>query len=199
MELPRAVSMMLLAYLLGSVPFSFLVARLRGIDLRMAGSGTIGAANVWRTCGPLAGMAAFAGDLLKGALPVVLADGLGLPDPLLVLVGGGAALGHVRSLFLRFRGGKAVATAGGVLLALSPSLALAGMAAWALVFAMSRIAAVASLSVAVLVPLAAVAGFTLGLVRPGALLAALIGAPVIILLHRGNIARLRRGDEHRFG
>ena len=105
----------------------------------------------------------------------------------------------MRSLFLRFRGGKAVATAGGVLLALSPPLALAGMAAWALVFAMSRIAAVASLSVAVLVPLAAVAGFTLGLVRPGALLAALIGAPVIILLHRGNIARLRRGDEHRFG
>ena len=76
MELPRAVSMMLLAYLLGSIPFSFLVARLRGIDLRVAGSGNIGAANVWRTCGPLAGLAAFTGDLLKGALPVALADGL---------------------------------------------------------------------------------------------------------------------------
>jgi glycerol-3-phosphate acyltransferase PlsY len=190
--------MMLLAYLLGSIPFSFLVARLRGIDLRVAGSGNIGAANVWRTCGPLAGLAAFTGDLLKGALPVTLADGLGLPDPLLVLVGAGAALGHVRPLFLRFRGGKAVATAGGVLLVLSPPLALAGVVAWGLAFAASRIAAVASLSVAVLVPLAAVAGASAGLVRPAALLAALVAAPVIILLHRGNIARLRRGDEHRF-
>jgi glycerol-3-phosphate acyltransferase PlsY len=190
--------MMLLAYLLGSIPFSFLVARLRGIDLRAAGSGNIGAANVWRTCGPLAGLAAFAGDLLKGALPVALADGLGFADPLLVLVGAGAVLGHVRPLFLRFRGGKAVATAGGVLLVLSPPLALAGVAAWALVFAVSRIAAVASLSVAVLVPLAAVAGAGAGLVRPAALLAALVAAPVIIMLHRGNIARLRRGDEHRF-
>jgi glycerol-3-phosphate acyltransferase PlsY len=104
----------------------------------------------------------------------------------------------VRPLFLRFRGGKAVATAGGVLLVLSPPLALAGVVAWGLAFAASRIAAVASLSVAVLVPLAAVAGASAGLVRPAALLAALVAAPVIILLHRGNIARLRRGDEHRF-
>jgi len=198
MELPRAVSMMLLAYLLGSIPFSFLVARLRGVDLRAAGSGNIGAANVWRTCGPLAGMAAFVGDLLKGALPVALADRLGLPEPFLVLVGGGAVLGHVRPLFLRFRGGKAVATAGGVLLALSPPLAAVGVATWAVVFAASRIAAVASLSVAVLVPIAAVVGFLLSVVRPAALLAALLAAPLVIVLHRSNIARLRRGDEHRF-
>jgi glycerol-3-phosphate acyltransferase PlsY len=198
MELPRAVSMMLLAYLLGSIPFSFLVARLRGVDLRAAGSGNIGAANVWRTCGPLAGTAAFVGDLLKGALPVALADRLGLPEPFLVLVGGGAVLGHVRPLFLRFRGGKAVATAGGVLLALSPPLAAVGVATWAVVFAASRIAAVASLSVAVLVPIAAVVGFLLSVVRPAALLAALLAAPLVIVLHRSNIARLRRGDEHRF-
>ncbi|HMO58555.1 MAG TPA: glycerol-3-phosphate acyltransferase, partial [Roseiflexaceae bacterium] len=145
MDLPRAVSLMVFAYLVGSIPFSFLVARAWGVDLRRVGSSNIGAANVWRNCGPLAALLALAGDLLKGALPTLIAASLGLPDALVALVGAAAIAGHVRPIFLAFRGGKAVATGGGVLLVLFPLMVPIGLAARAIGFAATRISAVGSL------------------------------------------------------
>lgn len=114
------LALVLLGYLAGSIPFSLLVARAWGADLRVAGSGNIGAANVWRTCGFTAFALAMSGDMLKGALPTVAAHMLHLPPLAVVTVGAAAMLGHARSLFLGFRGGKAVATGGGALLAMAP-------------------------------------------------------------------------------
>ncbi len=109
------------SYLLGSIPFSYLVARARGVDLRKVGSGNIGGANVWRTCGFGPFLVAVLLDIAKGtAMPLVAGYGLGLNEWSVVLIGLAAILGHTRSIFMGFQGGKAVATSGGVLLATAP-------------------------------------------------------------------------------
>ena len=105
------VVLMALAYLLGSVPFSYLVARANGVDLQQVGSGNVGGANVWRSCGFGPFIVAATCDILKGMLPTLAALHLaGLPPGAVMLVGVAAILGHTFSLFLKFKGGKAVAT-----------------------------------------------------------------------------------------
>lgn len=192
-----SVMLLLAAYLAGSIPFSYLVARLHGVDLRSVGSGNIGASNVWRSCGFPAFLAALSGDLLKGFLPTLAAQSLGLEPTWIVLTGIAAILGHTFPIFLGFRGGKAVATSGGVLLALVPPLTLAGIVLWGIVLKLTRLPALASLSA-----VAAIAPTSVWMLAQGTLPLAYavfiwIAALLIIVLHRANIRRLLAGKENR--
>ena len=181
-------------YILGSLPFGFWLPKLfKGIDIRTVGSGNVGASNVWRTCGPALGIAVALLDILKGVAAGLLGRFAG--DELIGVLAGTAALaGHYRPLFLGFaRGGKLVATTGGVALAVAPLVSLCGAAVWLVAFLATRYASVASLAAGTSLPLFALAfgeswpviGFTIG------------AACAIFALHRGNIRRLLQGKEQR--
>ena len=182
-------------YLAGSVPFGYLVVRaFARTDIRSVGSGNIGATNVWRTFGARLGVPVALLDVAKGFGPafagVVLADDLAG-----VLAGGAAMAGHWRPLFLGFaKGGKMVATGGGVFLAVAPLVGLAGAGVWLVVFLVGRYASVASIASGFAVPALAAA---MGEPWPVVVFAAVAGAAVIVL-HRANIRRLRAGTENRF-
>jgi glycerol-3-phosphate acyltransferase PlsY len=187
--------LILAGYLAGSMPFGYWVVRLlKGVDIRKTGSGNIGATNVWRTYGKAYGIPVVVLDVAKGFVPTlvaVLVAGHGVA----VLVGGAAMLGHTRPIFLRFaRGGKAVATCGGALWALSPLLALIGLVVWITVFLVARYASLASMVAAVALPVGAL---LLHEPWPVTVFVAL-AAVVVLVLHRANIARLRAGTENRF-
>lgn len=182
-------------YLAGSLPFGYWLARFsKGVDIRTFGSGNIGATNVWRALGWKYGLPVVLLDVAKGFVPALL--GVLLVDDLAgVLAGAAAMLGHWRPLFLRFaRGGKTVATAGGVFFAVAPWVGLATVGIWILVFLVTRYASVASIVAAVLTP---VLGVILGEPWPVIVYASLAAAAVIVL-HRANLSRLRAGTESRF-
>ena len=141
------------AYLLGSVPFGlWLVKAWKGIDVREVGSGNIGTTNVYRAAGKGAAIAVFLLDVAKGALPVWLAIWLGMSAWAAVLVGVMAILGHSKSIFLRFTGGKSVATGIGTILALSPLGAALTLAVFAVVFAASRMVSLGSIVASIALP-----------------------------------------------
>jgi glycerol-3-phosphate acyltransferase PlsY len=204
------VTLMVLAYLLGSVPFSYLVARANGVDLRKVGSGNLGGANVWRNCGFGPFLLAAAGDILKGMLPTLAALHLSdwaellgiqldpLPPVAVILVGAAAILGHTCSLFMHFKGGKAVATSTGVLLAIFPLLIPIGLVAWIAAFLITRMSSVGSLTAAAVEMIAAIVLYVLGYLPLA--YAVFIWATVvfIVYLHRANIQRLIAGTETRF-
>ncbi|MDP6311231.1 MAG: glycerol-3-phosphate acyltransferase, partial [Phycisphaerales bacterium] len=159
------------AYLLGSIPFGVVIAKARGVDIRECGSGNIGATNVGRVLGKRLGLLCFVLDLGKGAAPVLVAGSwYGILDEwateipartswLWLAVGVAPLVGHMASVFLRFRGGKGVATAFGALLAMWPTLgipAVIAFAAWLLVVGISRIVSLASMMAAVTVPIATI-------------------------------------------
>jgi glycerol-3-phosphate acyltransferase PlsY len=179
-------------YVLGSMPWGLWLPRLlRGVDVRTLGSGNVGASNVWRTLGFKLGLAVGLLDIAKGAA----AAGLGLAfggDLTAVLAGVAAMVGHWRPLFLRFqRGGKIVATTGGVALALAPFAALSAAGVWILFFLALRYASVASMAAAVSLPLFALlfgASWPVLVFTTGAALA-------ILVLHRTNVRRLLAGEE----
>ena len=182
-------------YLLGSMPFGYWVVRVfHGEDVRLHGSGNIGASNVWRVYGRRYGVPVMLLDIAKGfvaATAGVLVSG----DLVGVLAGGAAMAGHWRPLFLGFRkGGKTVATAGGVFWAVAPLVALAGIVLWGALFLLFRYASVASMGAAAGLPLVA---WATGEPWPVIVFAAL-AAGVVLILHRGNIRRLRAGTESRF-
>ena len=187
-------------YLLGSIPFAYLAGRVAGIDLRQHGSGNLGATNVFRTLGPKVGIAVFVLDTLKGALPVlaVLRYAVGPRLELWAIAAGIAAiLGHAKPIFLLWRGGgKGVATAGGVFLALAPLPTLASLATWIIVVLATGYVSLGSLIAAVVLPV--VLGVLLGTSSPLFIVSVLI-AIFVFWTHRANIGRLRRGEEHRFG
>jgi glycerol-3-phosphate acyltransferase PlsY len=199
-ELLMAAALIAGAYLLGSIPFSYLVARARGVDLRKVGSGNVGGANVWRTSGFAPFVIAVALDMLKGCGPTLAALRLLPGRPFaVVLVGVAAILGHTFPIFLNFKGGKAVATSTGVLLATAPLLVPFGVAAWVIAFLITRISSVGSLSAAAVVLIAGTAFYLTGrLPLAYALFIWLMGA-FVIFLHRVNIQRLLAGTESRFG
>jgi len=192
------------AWLFGSIPTAYLVGRAHGVDLRTVGSGNLGATNALRTLGWKAGLLVYVVDTLKGVLPVAL-----LPRLLPLVMGGSAhphwgmafglaaIVGHVRPVFLRGKGGgKGVATASGVFLALVPLPALSALVAFIVVAAASRYISLASLVGALV--LASVVGVQYGTRVPVFGLAVLVTG-FVFWTHRENIARLRRGTERRLG
>lgn len=185
----------IIAYLIGSIPFSFLLARRRGVDLRRAGSGNVGASNVLRTSGPALAVPALALDGLKGALAVLLAQGMTSSQAAPVAAGLASMLGHIYPVWLRFHGGKGVATAAGAFAVLAPvALAIAFMV-FVVAVATTRIISVGSVSAALTLAIAAVVTGSPRLVMGGAVIA----ASIVVLRHRGNLARLIAGTERRAG
>jgi glycerol-3-phosphate acyltransferase PlsY len=186
------------AYLLGSVPTSYLVARIgRGVDLRTFGSQNLGATNLYRLMGFGAAVPVGLFDLLKGTVPVLLAARFaGGPAWLLLLIGVCAVLGHVFSPFVGFRGGKGVATAAGVFLALAPLSLVVAAVVWAAVLKVTGYVSLGSM-VAAGAFLASVPFLYPG--RTSTLVAAALTFVFIVFTHRTNVRRLLAGTEHRFG
>lgn len=187
-----------LSYLLGAIPVGFLLVKLfKGTDVRQAGSGNIGATNVTRVAGKGLGRAVFGLDAAKGALAAaVLAPALLSPADSTVRLGCGlaAVIGHCFPVFLRFRGGKGVATAIGAVAAAMPRVGLVMLLVWGVVFFFTRTVSIASLAAAAGIPLAqAWLGYSKDAIAWGVTLAALL-----ILRHHQNIRRLLRGEEHHF-
>jgi glycerol-3-phosphate acyltransferase PlsY len=182
-------------YLLGSIPFGYVLPRLvRGDDIRRHGSGNVGASNVWRVYGRSLGIPVAVLDVAKGFVPALVGLELG-GDWVGVLAGAAAMVGHARPVFLGFsKGGKMVATAGGVALALAPLAALACMVVWVITFAASRYASVASMVTACALPFLCLA---FGAAWPVVGFAA-IAALGVVALHRHNVRRLLAGTEPRF-
>jgi acyl phosphate:glycerol-3-phosphate acyltransferase len=187
------VLLLLVGYLCGSIPFGVIVARCMGIDLTQVGSGNIGATNVARTLGKPAGALVLLLDGAKGFLPVFLAARAGVAPALLAGIALCAVLGHVFPVWLRFRGGKGVATGLGVLIALAPWAAAGALLLFGVVYGLTRVSALGSLTAAVAAPLIA---WATGAPWPTvALLLCLM--VVIVIRHRGNIHRLLTGTEYR--
>jgi acyl phosphate:glycerol-3-phosphate acyltransferase len=188
--------LLLCAYLLGSVPFGYLLYRWRrGADIRSTGSGNIGATNVYRAAGLAAAVLTFLLDAGKGYLAVLLAGRLSDGAPTAVA---GAAfavmLGHCFPVFLNFRGGKAVATGLGAFLAVSPLAVLCSATLFIVVLTVRRYVSLASMAGAAAFPIALLIR---GGAAPAVLVASFAGAVLIIIRHRGNIQRLRAGTEAR--
>ncbi len=183
------------AYLVGSVPTGLLLARaIGGVDIRTAGSGNIGATNVYRTMGRKVGVITLAGDCLKGLLPVVFAQKMGLPVEWIAVIGAAAFLGHVYTIFLGFKGGKGVATALGVFLAIAPLAVLCALAVFIIVILKWRYVSLASISAAAAMPVFII---LLGK-HPSVIAMTLMIAALVIYKHRDNIDRLRNGTESKF-
>ena len=190
-----AAAILLGSYLIGSIPFSFLVARLFGVaDIRTVGSGNVGATNVARSAGRLAGVLAFVGDAGKGGVAAALARFLCPGDTLPACAASAAILGHMYPVWLRFRGGKGVATGVGSFFPLAPIPSALSLVAFALALALSRYVAVASLTGAFTLAIAAV------FLSPHPVAAsAFFSATLILFRHRGNLDRLRAGTEPTVG
>ncbi len=188
-----------LSYLLGSVPTSFWVGRaLYGVDLRQQGSGNLGATNAFRVLGWKAALPVLLVDIAKGFVPAWLFPSVdGAPWGWALAYGAAAILGHVFSVWVRFKGGKGIATSAGVFLGLAPWAVLAGFAVWTFTVLTSRIVSLASILAALTIPVAvwllphqggrALQLFTVAL------------AAFVIWAHRANLRRLLKGEEHRFG
>ncbi|MDX1604660.1 MAG: glycerol-3-phosphate 1-O-acyltransferase PlsY [Candidatus Competibacterales bacterium] len=191
-----SIALIVGAYLLGSIASAIVVCRLLGLpDPRLGGSGNPGATNVLRLGGRKAAAVTLLGDVLKGVLPVALAQALAAPPAVLAATALAAFLGHLFPVFFGFRGGKGVATAFGALLALAPVAALVALLVWLAVAALARFSSLASLSACVAAPL-----YLWWAGAPGAYAAALtVMAVLLIWRHRGNIQRLLSGRESRIG
>jgi glycerol-3-phosphate acyltransferase PlsY len=182
-------------YLIGSIPFGVVVVRVfRGEDIRKQGSGNVGASNVWRVYGRWLGVPVALLDVAKGFVPALIGVKLG-GEWIGVLAGAAAMLGHARPIWLGFsKGGKMVATGGGVVLALAPLAAGICLLVWLATFVLFRYASLASLVAALALPI-----FCLLLEEPWAtVIFATAASLAVIALHRQNIGRLLHGTESRF-
>ncbi|MDR0787871.1 MAG: glycerol-3-phosphate 1-O-acyltransferase PlsY [Gemmatimonadota bacterium] len=191
-------ALLLASYLLGAFPSSYVAGRLtRGIDLRQYGSGNLGATNAFRVLGARVAAPVMAADMLKGFIPVAFFPHLdGNASWAWALAFGGAAiLGHVFPVYMNFRGGKGVATATGVFLALSPVAVGVAMAVWLIVLRIWRMVSLASVVAAVVL----VAALPLTESRPEVTTLGILVAVFVVFAHRSNIRRILRGEEYRFG
>jgi acyl phosphate:glycerol-3-phosphate acyltransferase len=200
-SIPGYIAVAVEAYLLGSIPTGFLVAKARGVDIRAVGSGNIGAANTFRAIGKTAGILVLLIDALKGYLAVWAADFVlkffGVPEsqmePYRVVAGAFAVIGHNYTCWLHFKGGKGIATSGGAYLALAPLSVLYALLAFIVGFGVTRITSVGSIMAAITLPTAVYFtkdDWTLRIVT--------ITLGVLALLrHRSNIQRLIAGKENR--
>lgn len=189
---------LLAAYLVGAIPMTLIVARVgAGVDLRTVGSGNLGATNLYRALGWKYAIPAGLFDIAKGALPtVLLPPRLGTAAWLPLAVGAAAIVGHVFSVFVRFRGGKGVATAAGVVLGLAPVPLLISFAIWAVVLKLTGYVSLGSILGAVAFPVSAAA---IGTGNPWVVPVGAVLALFIVFTHRQNIRRLLAGTENRFG
>lgn len=194
----RAAIWLAASYLLGAIPTSYLVARVfRGIDLREHGSRNLGATNLYRTLGWKYAVPVGVFDVAKGTVPVVVFGSAVSGVPLFpVFCGLAAVLGHVFSVFVRFRGGKGVATAAGVVLGLAPFALLAVALVWIVLVRLTGYVSLGSIVGAALFPLAAA---LLHPRRPEPIWVDIALAAFLIVKHRANVQRLIRGTENRFG
>jgi len=194
------IVLFLAAYLIGAIPFALLVGRSKGVDIRQVGSGNVGATNVFRSVGKGWGILTFACDVLKGFLPAFLFPLMWpvdqLPENAGLLYGCAAIAGHNWPVYLKFKGGKGVATSAGVLLGVAPPAVGIGLAVWIILFAITRYVSLASIGAATAIPAAAwwLYGAT-NYVLPAVL--TILGI-LIIWRHRSNIQRLLNGTEHQF-
>ena len=192
----QELGLVVIAYLVGSIPFGLLISRAVGrVDIRQYGSGNIGTANVLRIVGKRAAALTLLGDLLKGFLPTVLALLLGGTELLVAGVGMAAVLGHNWPIYLRFVGGKGVATSFGALLAMTPLPAVLGLLVWFGVLLVFRYPSLAAMVASVCVP--PVIFFSTGL--GSYFIFSFVAALLIFVRHRDNIKRLWAGTEHRVG
>ncbi len=183
------------AYLIGSIPFALLLARRFGTDLRRTGSGNLGAANVMRASGVRAGLLVAGLDVAKGAVGVALASRFSDNASAPAIAGFAAIVGHIYPVWLRFRGGKGVATACGAFSVLTPAAVPPAMAVFvAAVWLTKYVSAGSVLATLALPPIA----YALGSPAP-AVLSAFAAAALIVFRHRSNLARLRTGTERRVG
>ena len=185
----------LLGYLAGSVPFAFLLARRAGIDVRFAGSGNVGAANVLRTAGAGRATLVMALDIAKGALAVALAYLSNAGAVTTAATGAAAVVGHIYPVWLRFHGGKGVAVAAGAFAVLTPAATAVACGLFLVIVRATRYISLGSIAATVaLPPTAWLAG------APAAVVASAAGtAGLIVFRHRANIRRLRAGTERRMG
>ena len=184
-----------LGYLTGSVPFAFLLARRVGIDVRVAGSGNVGAANVLRTTGAWRGVVVMSLDVAKGVLAVLLAYVTNAGVTLTAIAAAAAVVGHIYPVWLRFHGGKGVAVAAGVFAVLTPAATGVAAALFLVIVSLTRYVSLGSIAATLALPPAA---WLTG--EPRAVVAAAAGTGALILFrHRGNIRRLRAGTERRMG
>ena len=204
--IPGAAILIVLAYLIGALPFGLLVGRLAGgVDLREHGSGRIGATNALRTVGWTGAVLTFLLDLLKGVVAVLLVWWLYQAGPagstpwVGAAAGIAAVAGHIRSVFIGFRGGRGVATFAGAMLATAPWTVAIVVPVFALVVWRSRFVSLGSLFGAWLAPVVTAAQVPHGRATLAAVALGLAGAALVTVAHRDNIARLRAGTERRFG
>lgn len=189
------ILLIVFGYLMGSVPVGFILGSRSGIDVRAVGSGNVGATNVARVVGKRQGILTLIADTAKGFLPVILAMQLGASLAATVLVGAAAFLGHLYPIFLKFKGGKGVATALGVFLAVAPMATLVLVALFACTVLASRIVSLSSILTAVAAPII----IWLFSYPPLVVGMAAFIALAITYRHRSNIRRMMNGSEPRFG
>jgi glycerol-3-phosphate acyltransferase PlsY len=196
----------IIAFFMGSISAGAIAGRMAGVDLREHGSGNLGATNAFRILGPRYGAPVLLVDIVKGAIPVLFiaplfaaASPLG-PTGIRTLAALAAVAGHIWSPFVSFRGGKGVATAAGAFLALSPLATLVGIIVWAALALGTRYFSVGSIGGSLVLPLTVgIEARLRGTPQPWVLVGtAVILAVAIVIRHRSNIARLRRGEENRF-
>ena len=196
----QTLALVVLGYLIGSIPFSYLVARTQGVDLRKVGSGNTGASNVWRSCGFQPFVVALALDIFKGFVPTALAYRVFHIAPVpTIIVGLAAMVGHVYPLFMGFRGGKAVATSGGVMLAIQPVLLVVSALLWTIIYKVSGYPSVASLLGMVILAVGATTMTITGRLDPAFSAFIWVALVMVFYLHRANIERLMQGTENRIG
>lgn len=188
----RLLLVVIVAYLIGSIPFGYLIVRGKvGADIRQTGSGGTGATNVSRRAGKVAGVVTLILDALKGGAAVLIAELLTRSDWMVAAAAVAVIVGHIFPVWLRFRGGKGVATGAGVFLSLAPVAVLCAGVVFLAIVLTTRYVSLGSMVGATVIPLFV---WLLSDSRP-LLIAAALGALLIVFAHRGNIARLARGTE----
>ena len=204
MTLSVYIFVLVISYGLGSTPSGYLAGKARGVDVRAMGSGNIGATNVFRVLGKPAGIAVLAADGLKGFAAARFVPYLALylfprsdaqREHLALAAGVGAILGHIYTFWLHFKGGKGIATSGGVVMAWAPLACLTALATWGILLVITRFVSVASIAAAIILPFAVWfwdGSPTMTYIMAGISLLA-------IYKHKGNIQRLLKGEENRLG
>jgi acyl phosphate:glycerol-3-phosphate acyltransferase len=192
-----------LSYLLGAIPTGLLLCRLKGVDIRTLGSGNIGATNVFRSVSKPLGVLTFVGDALKGFVPACVFPILGKMitgtcqgSEIGILCGAASIVGHNWPVYLKFKGGKGIATSAGVLLGIAPAAVAWGLLSWIFLFVTSRYVSIASIGAAIVVPVVSWTTYSRnGLLLP--IVLTILGV-LAVWRHKSNIQRLIDGSEHRF-